>query len=100
MGPMNDFNLQDYLRDMRDEQREYLTDMRGEQNKKIDDLSTDVKAALETQGDHTTRITLLERSRVNFVKGGWLVFGAILVFVLDLIRDHWLAANTIASLKP
>jgi hypothetical protein len=82
MGPMNDFNLQQFLQDMRDEQKtDHL------------ELSKKVEEALKVQSDHTTRITLLERFRSNTVKAGWLSFGAFVVFVFDLVKNHLLSGG-------
>jgi hypothetical protein len=82
MGPMNDFNLQTFLSEMRDEQ-----------NRKIDALAADVKTVLDAKSDHETRITLLERFRSYQVKATLVAFAALCGFVFDIVKNHLFTAK-------
>jgi hypothetical protein len=90
MGSENvSFNLQQFLQDMREEQKQ-----------DHDALAAEIKAALGVQAEHDKRITLLERSRVTMVKAVWLIFGAIVVFGFDLLTGYVSGKDASAAVNP
>ena len=66
----------------------FLQDMKRDQDASHEKLDGKLDTVIESVAAHETRIKLLERFRGNTLKGAWLVFGAFVVFVFDLVKNH------------